>query len=548
MQTVMMSDYANYHEQISANQRRQREELRTSYDFIICGSGTSGSVVARRLAESDAASVLVLEAGGSDDAPEVENASAWTSNLQSTRDWKFIAEPNPHLNRRTLSMNMGKVLGGGSSINAMYWSRGHQADWDRLSNDTGDSDWSYASVLALYKKIENWRGVSDPVYRGENGLVHIAPAVPKSPIIHACLNAYAEIGLPLFPSQNGSIMEQPEGASISDVCIRDGRRASIFRAYLYPVMHRSNVTVLTDVLVTRVLFDGNRASGVECIIDGRLQRLDAAHEVILSLGAIHTPKVLMQSGVGDAEELRTFGIPVVENLRGVGRNLQDHCMVAGCIWEAPDSVDTADIPHYDAIPQSNAFLRSSRALTSPDIQLIQAGFPLASEDVARRYAFPRKTWALLPALVRPRSTGRIRLTGSQATDVLAIDSNMLSDPADMAALVSAVKIVDEIARSTSLKHFIKRRITPHSMERGALEQFLRESVVSLWHQTCTAKMGDDEDSVVDSKLRVHGLANLTVADGSVLRQVATGNTMAPCVVVGERAALSVKQRHFDRNG
>jgi len=548
MQDEMTSDRANYREQITTNQRRQREDLRTSYDFIICGAGTSGSVVARRLAESGAASVLVLEAGGSDDVPEVENASTWTSNLRSARDWNFMASPNPHLNGRTLSMNMGKVLGGGSSINAMYWSRGHQVDWDLLSNEVGDSDWSYASVLALYKKIENWCGLSDPEYRGENGLVHIAPATAKSPVIHACLDAYAEIGIPLFPNQNGSLMEQPEGASISDVCIRDGRRISIFRSYLYPVMNRSNVTVLTDVLVTRVLFDGNRARGVECIIDGQLKRFDAAHEVILSLGAIHTPRVLMQSGVGDAEELHAHGIPAVENLRGVGRNFQDHCMVAGCIWEAPDSVDTVDIPHYDAIPQSNAFLRSSRALASPDIQLIQAGFPLASEDVARRYTLPRKAWALLPALVRPRSTGRIRLTGPKVTDVLAIDTNMLSDPADMAALVSAMGTLDKVARSASLRNFIKRRVTPHSLERHALEQFLRESVVSLWHQTCTAKMGEDEDSVVDSKLRVHGLVNLTVADGSVLRHVTTGNTMAPCVIVGERAALSVMHRYFGRDG
>jgi choline dehydrogenase len=151
-------------------------------------------------------------------------------------------------------------------------------------------------------------------------------------------------------------------------------------------------------------------------------------------------------------------------------------------------------------------------------------------------------------LVRPRSTGRIRLTGPKVTDVLAIDTNMLSDPADMAALVSAMGTLDKVARSASLRNFIKRRVTPHSLERHALEQFLRESVVSLWHQTCTAKMGEDEDSVVDSKLRVHGLVNLTVADGSVLRHVTTGNTMAPCVIVGERAALSVMHRYFGRDG
>lgn len=524
------------------NQKQRGLELENTYNFIVCGCGTSGAVVARRLAEQLDATVLVLEAGGTDDVSNVRNAGEWITNLGSERDWCFTAQPNPNLNDRTIPMNMGKVLGGGSSINAMYWSRGHRTDWDSLAADVEDPDWNYAAVAALYKKIENWKGFPDSQHRGESGLVHVTPTADLSSIPQACLSAYGDYGIPLFANQNGSMMESSEGASLSDVCIQDGQRKSIYRSYLYPLMDQPNVTVLTGALVHRVLFDGKRAVGVECTIDGRPHSFSASHEIVLSLGAVHTPKVLMQSGIGDADELRLFDIPVVEGLSGVGRNFQDHCMVAGCIWECPGSPDTLGIPH-NAIPQANAFVRSSATLDSPDVQLIQAGFPLASSEIGQQYTFPDKSWTLLPVLVRPRSTGRLRLTGKRSTDPIAIEANMLSDPADLAALVSAIKMVNEISRSSHLKPFIKRQIAPGPLHGASLENFVRDAVVSTWHQTCTAKMGNDRESVVSSTLQVHGIQNLTVADGSVLRRVTTVNTMAPCVVIGERAALSVKRRH-----
>jgi choline dehydrogenase len=307
-------------------------------------------------------------------------------------------------------------------------------------------------------------------------------------------------------------------------------------------MDQPNVTVLTGALVTRVLFEGKQAIGVECVVDGQLRRFLAASEVVLSLGAIHTPKVLMQSGIGDAHDLQKIGIPVKEGLTGVGRNFQDHCMVAGCIWECSDLIEPGTIPH-NPTPQANAFLRSSTALNSPDIQVIQAGFALASDEIARKYAPPPNAWTLLPTLVRPKSTGRIRLTGKHATDPVAIDANVLSDPADLAALVKAVELVNELGSSISLRRYSRCQIAPGMLRRSDLENFVRDSVVSVWHQTCTAKMGADLESVVNSKLQVHSIERLTVADGSVLRRVTTGNTMAPCVIIGERAALSLKRRH-----
>jgi choline dehydrogenase len=250
----------------------------------------------------------------------------------------------------------------------------------------------------------------------------------------------------------------------------------------------------------------------------------------------------MQSGIGDAAHLHGFGIPVIEELKGVGRNLQDHSMATGCIWECPENAETGSLPH-GAIVQTNAFLRSSVADVSPDIQLMQLGLPFASEEVSRQYQILPKAWTMIPVLARPRSTGQIRLTGAGPEDPVTIEANMLADPSDVAALVSAIEIISEIAQSASLRPFVKRQLAPRPMAHPSLESFVRDSVASINHLTCTAKMGNDADSVVNSRLQVHGVEGLTIADGSVLRRVTTGNTMAPCVIIGERAAASIKQRH-----
>ncbi len=525
---------AEFAREVNENQLRLRGTMRLTYDFIVCGSGSAGSVVARRLAENPDVSVLLIEAGGSDSAPEVEMAAAWPRNLGSERDWGFTALPNPQLNGRAIPMSMGKLLGGGSSINVMLWARGHKTDWDYFASAAGDPAWSYDSVLGIYREIENWQGMPDPARRGRDGLLYITPPIQPNPVATAMLDAATGLGIPVFDDVNGSMMEGPGGASYFNLRIRDGRRQSIFRSYTFPLMNQPNLTVLPGTLVTRVLIERGVATGVDCLFDGRLHRFRASQEVILSLGAIHTPKVLMQSGVGDAETLASLDIPLVQHLPGVGANFQDHIMVTSCMWEYPEPIP----PHGNG-GEATIFAKSAAELDSPDIQLLQIQFPVPTPELAGRYSIPAGSWGIFPALLRPHSMGRLRLTGAKPEDSILIDSQILSDPADLTALRRCVELAREIGNAKELRRFVKREVVPTALDPAAMDDFIRDGVSTVWHQSCTAKMGQDDMSVVDSRLKVYGIDRLRIADASVMPRIPLANTMAPCVIIGEQASRAI---------
>ena len=247
------TETAEFIQRVRVNQQDLADNLKTRYDFIVCGSGSSGSVVARRLAENPKVSVLLIEAGGSDDMPSVMEASQWASNLRSERDWSFQSRPNPHLNNRILPMAMGKVLGGGSSINVMYWVRGHKSDWDFFAAESGDEAWNYQSVLDIYRRIEDWQGTPDPKYRGNGGPVYVEPT-RSTPLSLAVSEGARSVGIPAFENLNGRMMEGDGGWSQVELRQRGGRRLSIFRSYTFPYMDRPNLTVLMDAMVTRLVF------------------------------------------------------------------------------------------------------------------------------------------------------------------------------------------------------------------------------------------------------------------------------------------------------
>jgi choline dehydrogenase len=533
---LMSTGASAWADQLEAMRRNQDERARTllpQYDYVVVGTGSSGSALVGRLAASrPQASFLVVEAGDWDTAPAVMNPGAWFTNLGTERDWQDVAIPSTGTNFRAIPEHMGKVVGGGSSINATIWARPFKNDLAFWAQESGDQAWGYEHALGIYRRMENWQGTPNARYRGKDGPVWCQPAHNPHPVAIAMLEACRSLGMPLLEDLNGAREESSGGFALMNQIIKDGQRQSMARAYLYPVLAQKNVTLMVRTHVDRLTFDGTRAAGIELRGSSGSRRITARSEVILCSGGVNTPKLLMLSGIGNEALLKTQGIKTLVHAPEVGENFQDHLLHGGCIWEPKEH-----IPHRNSAANASGFVKSQQSLDTPDINLVQIELPYASDVVGKQYNPPATSWALCAGLVAPKSRGAVRLRSANPDDRPIIDARFLSHPDDVKALAHGIEVARDIGNSAAMRDFVKREVVPGKTLSGkAMEDFVRDGATTYFHQAGTCRMGKDARAVVDTNLRVNGIQGLRIADSSVMPRIPGVATMATCALIGERMA------------
>jgi choline dehydrogenase len=509
---------------------------RDSYDYVVVGAGASGSVIAGELSKTGA-EVLVVEAGGPDDAPTIGNPSVWFYNVGGPLDWHLPIAPAAQLNNRKFNMALGHVLGGGSSINALVWSRGFASDYDAWERN-GASGWGFEDVLPTFKAQEDWEGGANE-WRGVGGPVHVRRAGTPHPTAPAFLDAARQMGFAAVDDMNGPM--RPGAGYINMNIAADGSRVSAARAFLRPNLGRPNLTLLLHANVTKVVFDGDRATGVQVVTGDSVRSVRASREVILSAGTIHSAHVLMLSGIGRAEDLQKLGIRPIANLRGVGQNLQDHVIVSGVVYKYKGKMP--DRPADSNAVDAEVYLSSGLSTHPADINLVLEQLPLATPDASARFgAAPNEGFTIAPALVQPTSRGQVRLASADWREAPIIESNYLGTDHDLAAIVRAIEVARELGRQSAFDGVRDAEVVPgpNATSRQDLVDLARTASASFGHAVGTAKIGVDADAVVDKNLRVHGVRGLRVADASVMPTIIAAPTNAPSIMIGGRAAALIQ--------
>jgi len=423
------------------------------YDFIVVGAGAAGSVLAAELSASGA-HVLVIESGGLDDAPTIADPSVWFYNVGGPLDYHLPITPLPQLNNRNFNMALGHVLGGGSSINAMVWMRGMQRDYDGWA-ENGAKGWAFADVLPVFKKQEDWEGGANE-WRGSGGPIHIRRPKDPHPTAPAFIEAAREMSMPILDDVNGPM--RPGAGYINMNIAADGSRVSAVRAFLRPALSRPNLTLLLNSNVVKLNFKGTRCVGVKVMTDGAARDIAADKEVILAAGTINSPKLLMLSGVGEAKALRRLGIEVVENLPGVGENLQDHVLLSGVVFKYKGKMP--DRPADSNAVEAEAYL-SSDPSGDTDISLVLHQLPVVTPEVASRFGSPPPdAFTIAHALVQPTSKGSVRLASNNFQDAAVIDGNYLETDRDFAAIVRAIEAAREIGSQHAFDNLRESELIP----------------------------------------------------------------------------------------
>jgi len=504
---------------------------REQYDFIVVGAGAAGSVLAAELSASGA-QVLVIESGGPDDAPTILNPSVWFYNVGGPLDYHLPINPSPRLNNRKFNMALGHVLGGGSTINAMVWMRGMQSDYDGWA-ENGAKGWAFADVLPVFKEQEDWEGGANE-WRGVGGPIHVRRPKDPHPLAPAFIDAAREMGMPTLDDVNGPM--RPGAGYINMNIAADGTRVSAVRAFLRPALSRPNLTLLLNTKVVKLNFKGTRCVGVKLRTDGAVKDVAADKEVILAAGTINSPKILMLSGVGEAKALRSLGIDVVENLPGVGENLQDHVLVSGVVFKYKGKMP--DRPADSNAVEAEAYLSSSPS-SDTDISLVLHELPVVTPEVASRFGTPPPdTFTIAPALVQPTSRGAVRLASNKFQDAAVIDGNYLCTDHDFTAIVRAIEAARELGNQHAFDNQRESELIPGPKASAEeIQELARLASASFGHGVGTCKIGVDKLAVVDPELRVHGILGLRVADASVMPHIITGpGTNASSHMIAGRAS------------
>ena len=521
------------------------------YDFIVAGAGSAGCVLANRLSADQSKRVLLLEAGGRDWYPWIHVPVGYFKTLHNPlTDWAYKTESDPGLNGRSIDWPRGRTLGGSSSINGLLYVRGQREDYDHW-RQLGNAGWSYEDVLPYFKRSEDQENGANE-YHGIGGYLSVQNMRAKRKICEALIDAAVELGIPRNNDYNGA---SQEGAAYYQQTARKGFRCSTAVAFLNPVRNRPNLDIVTHALIDKVTIEQGVATGIKVLRKGdpRTYALKPGGEVILSAGAIGSPQILQLSGIGPGELLQRFGIEVVKELPSVGRNLQDHLQIR-TVYEVNVPTLNEEInnlirrmliglqyvltrggPMSMGASQVAIFCKTRPELETPDIQY---HFQPLSADKPGIVMHPFPGITMSVCQLRPESKGHIEIQSPDPTVYPAIHPNYLSTTRDQQTVVDALKMTRRLVGTSALKPFIVREHLPGpevDTDEGLLDS-ARNIAQTIYHPTSTCRMGSDSNSVVDDRLRVHGIKGLRVADASIMPAIVSGNTNAPCIMIGEKAS------------